>query len=129
MILVYLLFALTVSTVLIALFSARIPQSRKGEIYIGIFVAIMVLAWAADQWLLPALATGLSTSWPLVLTLIIFVTILAVSLSISVRTPGPLRQAVTNHDSRLDTEAAIFDLFLWLALLIVGITIMRSIRL
>lgn len=129
MILVYLLFALTVSTVLTALFSARIPQSRKGEIFIGIFVAIMVLAWAADQWLLPELATGLSTSWPLVLTLIIFVTILAVSLSLSVRTPGPLRQAVTNHDSRLDTEAAVFDLLLWLALLIVGITIMRSITL
>jgi hypothetical protein len=128
MVLVYILFALTVTTVLTALFSARIPESRKGEIYIGFFVAFMVLAWAADTWLLPALASGLRTSWPLILTLIIFVTMFAVSLSLSVRTPGPLRQAVANHKSRLDTEAAVFDLLLWFALLIVGITIMRSIR-
>jgi hypothetical protein len=129
MILVYLLFALTVTTVLTAFISARIPQGRKGDIFIGLFVVIMLLAWATDQWLLPSLAAGLRTSWPLVLTMVVFVTIFAVSLALSVRTPGLLRQAVVNHDSRLDTEAAVFDLLLWLALLIVGITIMRAIML
>jgi hypothetical protein len=128
MILVYLLFALTVSAILIALFSEHIPQNRKGELYIGIFVALMVLTWAADTWLFPALAAGPRTSWPLVATLIIFAAILAVSLSLSVRTPGPLRKAVANRSPRIDTEAEVFDLLLWSALFVAGIIILRSIR-
>jgi len=129
MALVYMLFALTATTILTAFFSEHIPQNRKGEIYIGIFVVFLVLAWTADVWLFPALAAGLRTSWPLVLTLIIFVAVFAGSLSLSVRTPGSLRYAVVSNNSRLDTEAAIFDLMIWFTLLIAGITIMRSIKL
>jgi hypothetical protein len=127
MVLVYLLFALTVTTILIALFSEHIPQKRKGEVYIGIFVALMVLTWAADAWLFPALAAGLKTMWPLVLTLVIFAVIIGVSLALSIRMHGPLRQAVADHGSRVDTEAAVFDLIIWSALLIAGIIILRSI--
>ncbi len=128
MILVYVLFALTVTAVIIALFSEHIPQNRKGEVYISIFVALMVLTWAADTWLFPALAAGLKTAWPLVLTLIIFAAIIVVSLALSVRMPGLLRQAVASHGTRLDMEAAVFDLLIWFILLIAGIIAMMSIR-
>jgi hypothetical protein len=129
MILVYLLFALTVSTILSALFSARIPENRKGEAFIGFFAALMVLAWAADEWLLPALAAGLKTPWIPLLTLIIFAGVLASSAVLAVRTPGPLRHAVVNRDSRLNTEAAVFDLALWFAMLVSGMAVLRSIGL
>ena len=127
MILVYLLFALTVSSVLTALFSASIPETRKGEAFIGFFAALMVLAWAADAWLLPALAAGLITSWIPLLTLVIFGGVLAASSILSVRTPGPLQHAPVDHDNRLNGEAAIFDLVLWSALLVLGIAVLKSI--
>jgi hypothetical protein len=65
---VHLLFALTATTILTSLFSEHILQNRKRESYIGIFVAFLVLAWAADIWLFPALTAGLRISWPLVQT-------------------------------------------------------------
>lgn len=126
MILMYMLFALTVSTVLTALISARIPQNREGEAFIGFFVALMVLAWAADEWLLPALAAGQKTSWLPVLLLIMFGGVFAASTILSVKTPGPPQQAVVNHGNRLDAEAVVFDLILWFALLAVGIAVLRS---
>lgn len=127
MMLVYLLFALTFSSILTALFSTRVQQSREGELFIGFFVASMALAWAADEWLLPALAAGRKASWPPVMSLIIFGAVFVVSLLLSVRTTRPLGQAAIGHDNRLDEEAMAFDLVLWLAFLLVGIIVMRSI--
>jgi hypothetical protein len=127
MILVYLLFALTVSSVLTALFSASIPENRKGEAFIGFFAALMALAWAADKWLLPALAAGLKTSWTALLTLAIFGGVLAASAILSVRTPGPLQHAAVDHDNRLNGEAAVFDLVLWSAMLVLGLAVLKSI--
>lgn len=128
MMLVYLIFALTLSSILTALFSTRVQQSREGELFIGFFVAIMALAWAADEWLLPALAAGWKTSWPPVMTLVIFGAVFVASLLLSVRTTHPLGQAVIGHgNNRLGAEAAAFDLVLWLAFLLVGIVVMRSI--
>jgi protein-S-isoprenylcysteine O-methyltransferase Ste14 len=127
MILVYLLFALTVSSVLTALFSASVPENRKGEAFMGFFAALMVLAWAADEWLLPALAAGLKTSWIPLLTLVIFGGVLAASAILAARTTGPLQHAFVDHDSRLNGEAVIFDLVLWSALLVSGIAVLKSI--
>ena len=129
MILMYMLFALTVSTVLTALISAHIPQNREGEAFIGFFVALMVLAWAADEWLIPALTAGHKTSWLPILLLIMFGCFFAASTILSVRTPGPQQHAVVNHDNRIGAEAVVFDLILWFALLIVGIAVLRSIGL
>jgi hypothetical protein len=127
MILVYLLFALTVSSVLFALFSASIPENRKGEAFMGFFAAFMVLAWAANTWLLPALAAGLKTSWIPFLTLTIFGGVLAASAILSVRTHGPLQHAAVDHDNRLSGEAAVFDLVLWSAILVLGMVVLKSI--
>lgn len=127
MILVYVLFALTVSTVLIALFSARIPENRRGDAFIGFFAVLMVLAWAADTWLLPALAAGPGRSWTPIVMLIIFAGVLASTAFLSVRTPRHLRHAVVHHDWRLNGEAAVFDLVLWAALLVLGIALLKAI--
>ena len=129
MILVYLLFALTASSVLTALFSASVPENRKGEAFMGFFAALMVLAWAADEWLLPALAAGLKTSWIPLLTLVIFGGVLAASAILSVRTHGPLQHAAVDHDNRLNGEAAVFDLLLWSAMLVLGMAALKSIGL
>lgn len=126
MILMYMLFALTLSTVLTALGSARIPQNRKGEIFIGFFIALMVLAWAVDTWLLPALATGTRIAWLPIMLLVLFGGIVAASTILSVRTFGPPQRAMVDHDSRLDAEAAVFDLVLWFTLLAGGIAALRS---
>ena len=130
MILMYMLFALTVSTILTALFSEYIPQKREGEAFIGFFVALMALAWAADEWLLPALAAGHKESWLPISLVIIFGGFFAASTVLSVRTSGLPHQAIVNHDNRLGgAEAIVFDVILWLALLTVGITVLRSIGL
>jgi len=131
MILLYMLFALTVSTVLTALISERVPQSqsREKEVFIGFFAALMVLAWAADKWLFPTLAAGQRTSWPSILVLILFGGVFAASTILSVKTSAPPRKAVVNHSGRLDTEAMVFDVVLWFALLTIGIVALRSILL
>ena len=129
MILVYVLFALTVSTVLTALFSARIPENRRGEAFIGFFAVLMVLAWAANTWLLPSLAAGPRSSWIPITMLIIFAGVLASSAVLSVRTPRPFQHAVVRHDGRLNGEAAVFDLVLWVALLVLGMALLKSIGL
>ena len=126
MILMYLLFALTFSTVLTALISARIPQRREGEAFIGFFVALMMLAWAAYEWLIPALAVGLKTVLLPVLLLIIFGGILAASTILSVRPSGLLKQTVGSHYNKPDAEAIVFDLLLWVVVLTIGITVLRS---
>ncbi len=126
MMLVYLLFALTFSTMLTALFSRNSTEERKGGLFIGFFAALMVLAWAADEWLFPALAGGRKITWPPAMMLVTFGALFASSLVLSVRTHRPLRQGTHSLDSRLGAEAAIFDLLLWFALLIAGIVLMRS---
>jgi hypothetical protein len=129
MLLVYLLFALTVSTILTALFAERIPEDRKGEAFISFFSVLIALAWAADKWLFPALADGFKTAWVGALALIVFGGVFLASAILSVRTPGPLKRAVVYHNGRLDAEAAVFDLALWFATLAAGITVMKSIGL
>jgi hypothetical protein len=127
MILVYVLFALTVSTVLFALFSPRIPEDRRGEAFIGFFAALMALAWAANTWLLPAMTAGPRRSWVPIMMLVIFAGVLASSAVLSVRTPRPLKHAVVPHEGRLNGEAAVFDLVLWAALLVLGMALLKSI--
>ncbi len=126
-ILLYLLFALTVSMTLTAIFGARIPQQRRGEAFIGFFILLVLIAWAVDAWLAPAVSAGRSTPWVAVLFLIIFGAILVASAVLSVRSPGPLVQATLHHDNRLDAEAAAFDILLWFAVLIFGIAFIRAI--
>ncbi len=128
MILVYILFALTFSTILSALFSNRIPESRQGDAFIGFFIGLIALAGAIDKWLLPALAAGYKVVWPAIASLIVFGAVLAASVELSVRTPRHVRQPIMiEHDSRFDPEAAGFDLFLWIALVSLGIIVMRRI--
>ncbi len=126
MLLVYLLFALTFSTILLALFSEHIPERRKDDAFISFFAALMLLAWAVDDWLLPALAGDRKTPWPAVAALIIFGSVLASSLALSVRVPRRLRHAPAFHSTRFDAEAASFDLVLWLLMVTLGLSVMRS---
>ena len=126
MLLVYLLIALTFSTVLTASFSAHISERRKGDAFIGFFAVLMALAWAADEWLIPSLRAGLKTLWPSVITLAVFCTLLVLSAAFSIRAPGPLRQTVSGFENRLSTEAAVFDLFLWSALVLAGISLLKA---
>jgi hypothetical protein len=126
--LVYILFALTFSTVLSALFSKHIRKGREGDAFIAFFVALMVLGWAVNEWLFPAFASGLRTPWTAIAALIVFGTVFASSIALSIRTPGRVKQPVMiDHDNRFDAEAAAFDLVLWIALLILGIIMMVSV--
>ncbi|MGE5173780.1 MAG: hypothetical protein ACM3MD_08125 [Betaproteobacteria bacterium] len=123
----YLLFALTVSTTLTALFGEHIPQNRRGEAFIGFFILLVLIAWAVDAWLVPAVAAGRSATWLPALFLIIFGAILVTSAILAARSSGPFVQAVVHHDNRLDAEAAAFDFLLWFAVLIFGIAVIRAI--
>ncbi len=128
MILVYILFAMTFSTVLSAIFSSRIPEDRQGDAFIGFFIGLLVLAEAIDKWLWPALAAGYKVFWPVIVSLIVFAAVLAASVELSIRTPRHVRQPIMiEHDSRFDPEAVGFDLLLWVALVSLGIIAMRRI--
>ncbi len=129
MLLVYLLIALTFSTVLTAVFSAHIPDNRKGDAFIGFFVALMALAGAADAWLIPLLANGLKISWPPAVTLALFCALLILSAALSIKAPTPLQRTVAGHENRLSTEAAVFDLIIWLAVVATGISLLKAARL
>ncbi len=126
MILLYVLFALTVSTVLTALFGSRVPEQKRGEAFIGFFVLLALVAWAVGEWLVPAVSAGLHAAWLPPLLLVIFAAIFVVSALLSVRSRGPFAWAGVHHDRRLDAEAVAFDLLLWLALLILGISVIRA---
>ncbi len=126
MILLYLLFALTISMVFTALISAHIPQNKEGMTFIGFFVALVVLALGVDEWLIPVLAAGQKSSFLPILLLIIFGGIFTASTILTVRSSAPLRQAVVSQNNRLDSEAMIFDFILWLALLTAGIAVLKS---
>ncbi len=129
MILMYLLFSLTASAILTALISEHIPQKREGEAFIVFFAALMIVAWVVDEWVLPDLSRGHIISWLPAALLILFGGVLAASTILAVRKSGPLRQAVVNHGNRLDAEAMVFDVILWLALLAIGIVVLRSVGL
>jgi hypothetical protein len=126
MILIYILFALTFSTVLTALFSARAPEHSKEELFIGFFVALLAAAWAADVWILPALAAGGHRTWLAAATLILFGAMFIASAALAAGGRRLRTQAVHHNESRFDAEAAVFDLLLWVVLLIAGIALMRS---
>ncbi len=127
MLLMYILFALTFSTVLSALFADHIPEDRKGGTFIITFVLLMILAGAMDEWLLPALEVR-KMAWPMVSALVVFGAVLVSSLALSIRLPRRLHQSVmVAHNHRFDPESTAFDLFIWVALLALGIIVMRRI--
>ncbi len=129
MILMYMLFALTVSAILTALISEHITKNRQGEAFIVFFVALMIVAWVVDEWVLPNLAGGHTISWLPVVLLIMFSGMFVASTVLSVRKSRPLRQAVVYYNSRFDAEAMVFDLIFWCALLAIGIIVLRSVGL
>jgi hypothetical protein len=126
MLVVYLLIALTFSAVLFAVFSAYISESRKGEAFIGFFAVLMALAGAADEWLVPSLVKGLKSSWPPVITLAMFFALFVLSTAFSIRAPNPLRQSVSGSENRLSAEAAGFDLVIWFALVLTGVSLLKA---
>ncbi len=129
MILMYMLFALTVSAILTALISEHITQKGQGEAFVVFFVALMIVAWVVDEWVLPDLARGHTISWLPIALLIMFSGIFAASTILSVRNPRPLRQSVVYYKSRFDAEAMVFDVIFWFALLTIGIVVLRSVGL
>ncbi len=125
MILLYGLFALTLSMVLTALLSRKTPQHRQGHIFIIIFVVLSVIAGAGDVWLVPVVASGQrSLVYPAVL-LAVFCAVLMASVLLSVRSTLPMTQAAAHRDAGLDAESTVFGSFIWLATLIFGIAVLR----
>ena len=125
MILLYLLFALTVAMVLTALSAPRVPEQRLGDVFIVFFVALLLAGGAAVVWHVPAIAAKRSVVWAPVLLLVVFAAILAASALLSV-SPTGFARASGFHNHRQDAEAVVFDIALWLLMLIFGILIMRS---
>jgi hypothetical protein len=129
MILLYLLFALTVAMVLTALFAPRVPEQRRGEVFIVFFIALFLAGGVALEWQVPAFAAGRINAWVPALLLAIFGAILVVSVLLSARPTGSFARAGGSHNHRQDVEEAAFDIALWLLMLIFGILIMRSLGL
>ncbi len=127
MILLYILFALTSSMILTALFASHVQENRRGDVFIGFFVLIFLAALAMVEWLIPAVIAGRNPVWTPVLFLIIFGAILVASAILSVRSSGPLALAGVHHSNKQDAEALTFDIILWVLMLIFGIVIMRNI--
>jgi hypothetical protein len=124
-ILLYILFALTVATVLTALFAPRIPEQRRGDAFIVFFIALLV-AGAVVGWEVPAIAAGRGAAWAPLLLLVVFAALLVASMLLSVRPTGSFVRAGGPHNLRQDAEAAAFDIALWLLMLIFGILVIRS---
>jgi len=127
MILIYLLFALTVSMVLTAFAAARMPQKRSGEVFIGLFIVFVLIAWAADAWLVPAIAAGLKVAWLPVVLLIVFGGVLTASAILSTSPLWAPAWALEHNHSRLDAEATVFDFALWFMMLVFGIVVLKAI--
>ncbi len=129
-ILLYILFALTVSMVLTALSAPWVPEQRRGEAFIVFFMALLLAAGASAEWQVPAIAAGSrGDAWTPALLLVVFSAILVVSAFLSVRPPDSFARAGGSHNHRQDAEAVAFDIVLWLLMLIFGILIMRSLKL
>jgi hypothetical protein len=123
-ILLYILFALTVATVLTAAFAPRIPEQRRGDAFIVFFI-VLLAAGAVVGWEVPAIASGRGAAWTPLLLLVVFAALLVASTILSVRPTGSFARAGGSHNLRQDAEAAAFDIALWLIMLIFGILIMR----
>jgi hypothetical protein len=125
-ILLYVVFALTVSTILTALVAGLIPERRWGDAFIAFFVLLVLCAGAADAWLVPVVAAGQRSSVLPVIFLIAFGAMLAASIILMTRSTRPLMQAAIHRENRLEAEAAAFDAVLWLAVLIFGIAVLKA---
>ncbi len=126
MVLVYVLFALTVSAILTALFSGTISQHGQGHAFMYFFALLLLLAGAVGVWLAPAIASGQRSGvYPAVL-LAVFAAILALSTILSVRSRSALMPAAAERVASLETEAEVFGSLVWLALMISGITILKN---
>ncbi len=126
MILVYVLFALTGSTVLTALFTGHTTHHRQGHAFMFFFIAFLLLAGVVAAWLAPAVASGQRSVFYPVVFLALFGAILAVSVILSIRSPLPAMKAVAHSDTRLDAEAAAFDFLIWLSVLASGIAVLKA---
>ncbi len=126
MILLYVLFALTVSMVLTAVFSRQAAQHRQGHTFIFIFVLLFLMAGMCDLWLVPSIASGQrSLVYPVVL-LVVFCAILTASVLLAVSLPRVAAHAAGHRDAGRDAESAAFGSLIWLATLIFGIAALKA---
>ncbi len=125
MVLLYVLFALTASMVLTALFTGQAAQHRQGHAFVFFFTLLIMAAGLVELWLVPVVASGQRSAFYPVVSLAIFCAILAASVILSVRSPRPAR-ADTHRDTGLDAESAVFDSLIWLAVLIFGILVLKT---
>jgi hypothetical protein len=126
MILVYLLFALTLSTILMVVFDAKIPDQKRSDAFILFFAALMLIAWAVDEWVLPIVAIEGIATWVPGMAVSIFGLILVVSAILSARSQGPIIRAGVHHSKREDVEAIGFDIVLLFLIAAFGIMVLRN---
>ncbi len=126
MVLLYLLFALTVSTVLTAIFAGQAAQHQQGRAFLFFFILLLVIAGACDVWLVPVVAAGRGTIFSPVALLIVFGAVLSASVLLSVRSQHLMAQTAGHRDA-VDAEAAVFDSLIWLAMLIFGIAVLKAV--
>lgn len=127
MILVYLLFALTLSTVVMVLFGAKISERKRSEAFIAFFAVLMLIAWGVDAWLLPVIAIKGVGAWVPDLAVSIFGAMLVVSAVLSTRPQTPFVRARLHHNMRQDVEAIGFDIVLLILIVAFGLAVLRSI--
>jgi hypothetical protein len=127
MIIVYLLFALTLSTILVVIFGATIPEQKRSDAFIAFFAALMLVAWAVDAWFLPDIAIKGVGTWVPDLAVSIFGAILVIFTVIASRSQGPLMRAGVYHSMRQDAMAIGFDIVLLILMVAFGIIVLRSI--
>jgi hypothetical protein len=125
-ILLYLLFALTVSTILTALFAGQAAPHRQGHIFLFFFVLLLIIAGVSDVWLVPIVASEQRSAFYPAVLLTLFCAVLTASVLLSVRSPRPLTQAAAHHDTGLDAESAVFGSLVWLAMLVFGIAVLKT---
>ncbi len=126
MVLVYALFALTVSAILTAVFSRTASRHRQGHAFLDFFALLLLLAGTADGWLAPAVSSGPRSGVYPIVFLAVFAAILTVSLILSIRSGNTLKLAEGDRSTRLETEAAVFDSLVWLAMTLSGIAILKA---
>ncbi len=126
MILLYLLFALTVSTVFTALFAGQAAPHRQSHTFLFFFILFLLIAGVCDMWLVPVVGSGQRNALYPVALLTVFCAVLTSSVLLSVRSPLPMTQAAEHRDTGLDAESAVFGSIIWLALLIFGIAVLKT---
>ncbi len=121
MMLIDVLFALTVSSVLTALIANHLPVRRAGEIFIGSFVLLFLLAGGAIGRALPPVVAG-GTAWNSYLMIAVFGAILVISIMLAASSPKTFAWAPAKRGNvRHDAEAVAFDVVVWFLLLVFGI--------